>query len=112
MSCYLCWPLVSLLFAACTPAPRRRRPPPPTEAPAEAPTAMLPVLPTPTDAPADAPTVEATDAPVIEPAGLSAPMTLRLPDLEGREVIAVTENAYTPLNFVDPAHRRGRGLGV
>ena len=26
----------------------------------------------------------------------------RLPDLEGREVIAVTENAYTPLNFVDP----------
>jgi polar amino acid transport system substrate-binding protein len=25
-----------------------------------------------------------------------------LPDLEGREVVAVTENAYTPLNFVDP----------
>ena len=48
------------------------------------------------------PTVEATDAPVIEPVGLSAAMTLRLPDLEGREVIAVTENAYTPLNFVDP----------
>ena len=32
----------------------------------------------------------------------AAPKTLRLPDLDGRTVVAVTENAYTPLNFVDP----------
>ena len=25
-----------------------------------------------------------------------------LPDLGGKSVVAVTENAYTPLNFVDP----------
>ncbi len=33
----------------------------------------------------------------------ATPKTLRLPDLGGRTVVAVTENAYTPLNFVDPA---------
>ncbi len=32
-----------------------------------------------------------------------------LPDFEGREVHAVTENAYTPLNFVDP--KTGQGIG-
>ena len=32
-----------------------------------------------------------------------------LPDLKGREIIAVTENAYTPLNFVDP--KTGKGIG-
>jgi polar amino acid transport system substrate-binding protein len=32
-----------------------------------------------------------------------------LPDLGGRTVIAVTENAYTPLNFADPA--TGEGIG-
>jgi hypothetical protein len=32
----------------------------------------------------------------------AAPKTLRLPDLHERTVVAVTENAYTPLNFVDP----------
>ncbi len=32
-----------------------------------------------------------------------------LPDLGGRTVVAVTENAYTPLNFVDPA--TGEGIG-
>ena len=26
-----------------------------------------------------------------------------LPDLDGREVVVVTENAYPPLQFVDPA---------
>lgn len=35
--------------------------------------------------------------------------TADLPDLQGREVFAVTENAYTPLNFVDPA--TGEGIG-
>jgi polar amino acid transport system substrate-binding protein len=33
----------------------------------------------------------------------------RLPDLGGRVVEAVTENAYTPLNFVDPA--TGQAIG-
>lgn len=33
----------------------------------------------------------------------------RLPDLKGRTIVAVTENAYTPLNFVDP--KTGQSLG-
>lgn len=32
-----------------------------------------------------------------------------LPDLAGREILAVTENAYVPLNFADPA--TGEGIG-
>ncbi len=32
-----------------------------------------------------------------------------LPDLDGRTIVAVTENAYTPLNFADPA--TGEGIG-
>lgn len=32
-----------------------------------------------------------------------------LPDLDGRTIVAVTENAYTPLNFADPA--TGKGIG-
>ncbi|PID60031.1 MAG: basic amino acid ABC transporter substrate-binding protein [Gammaproteobacteria bacterium] len=32
-----------------------------------------------------------------------------LPDLEGREVVVVTENAYPPLQFVDPAS--GKAIG-
>ena len=32
-----------------------------------------------------------------------------LPDLEGREVVVVTENAYPPLQFVDPAS--GEAIG-
>ncbi|MET3927154.1 transporter substrate-binding domain-containing protein [Devosia sp. 2618] len=32
-----------------------------------------------------------------------------LPDLAGREIVAVSENAYVPLNFVDPA--TGEGIG-
>jgi polar amino acid transport system substrate-binding protein len=32
-----------------------------------------------------------------------------LPDLGGRKVLAVTENAYTPLNFADP--KTGEGVG-
>ena len=32
-----------------------------------------------------------------------------LPNLKGRKVVAVTENAYTPLNFVDP--QTGKGIG-
>jgi polar amino acid transport system substrate-binding protein len=33
-----------------------------------------------------------------------------LPDLAGREIVAVTENAYLPLNFVDP--KTGEGVGL
>ena len=33
----------------------------------------------------------------------------QLPDLKGQQVAAVTENAYTPLNFVDPA--TGKAVG-
>jgi polar amino acid transport system substrate-binding protein len=33
-----------------------------------------------------------------------------LPDLQGREIVAVTENAYVPLNFADPATGEGIGL--
>ena len=32
-----------------------------------------------------------------------------LPDLKGRTIVAVTENAYTPLNFVDP--KTGTAMG-
>jgi polar amino acid transport system substrate-binding protein len=32
-----------------------------------------------------------------------------LPDLGGRSIVAVTENAYTPLNFADP--KTGEGIG-
>lgn len=33
-----------------------------------------------------------------------------LPDLAGREIVAVTENAYVPLNFADP--KTGEGIGL
>jgi polar amino acid transport system substrate-binding protein len=33
-----------------------------------------------------------------------------LPDLAGREIVAVTENAYVPLNFADPETGEGVGL--
>ena len=44
---------------------------------------------------------------VANPAGDDVYDTL--PDLGGREVVAVTENAYTPLNFVDP--KTGEAVG-
>ncbi|HZE14634.1 MAG TPA: transporter substrate-binding domain-containing protein [Mycobacterium sp.] len=53
----------------------------------------------PTTAPTEAPTAE----PSAPPPAAEAPKTLRLPDLEGQTVVAVTGNDYTPLNFVDPA---------
>jgi len=92
----------SLLITACAPAAPAEPAPQPTEAPAApAPTALRPVVPTPTGEPVAEPTL----APVEEPTGLAIAEvagTLRLPDLKGRDVVAVTENAYTPLNFVDP----------
>lgn len=41
-------------------------------------------------------------------AGLVA-QTKSLPNLKGRSIVAVTENAYTPLNFVDP--KTGKAIG-
>jgi len=41
--------------------------------------------------------------------GLTAVAAQDLPDLAGREIVAVTENAYVPLNFTDPA--TGQGIG-
>jgi len=53
-----------------------------------------------------APAATATTAPSVQATpseqAPAAPKTLRLPDLGGRTVIAVTGNDYTPLNFVDP----------
>lgn len=42
--------------------------------------------------------------------GLGASAAQELPDLAGRTIVAVTENAYTPLNFADPASGEGIGL--
>lgn len=39
----------------------------------------------------------------------TAALAADLPDLKGRTIIAVTENAYTPLNFADP--KTGNGIG-
>ncbi|MBB5752165.1 transporter substrate-binding domain-containing protein [Prosthecomicrobium pneumaticum] len=39
----------------------------------------------------------------------AAAPALGLPDLGGRTIVAVTENAYTPLNFADP--KTGEGIG-
>jgi polar amino acid transport system substrate-binding protein len=39
----------------------------------------------------------------------SAKASAKLPDLKGRTIVAVTENAYTPLNFVDP--KTGKAMG-
>ncbi|MBN2875826.1 MAG: transporter substrate-binding domain-containing protein [Spirochaetales bacterium] len=48
-----------------------------------------------------APTPPASSEPTMSQAGL--------PDLKGRTIVAVTENAYTPLNFVDP--KTGQAMG-
>jgi len=50
------------------------------------------------------------DAPA-QPAVSAAPAigANGLPDLKGRTIVAVTENAYTPLNFVDP--KTGKAVG-
>ena len=39
----------------------------------------------------------------------TAPAAAELPDLGGRTIKAVTENAYVPLNFADP--KTGEGIG-
>jgi ABC-type amino acid transport substrate-binding protein len=108
--------LASLILSACAPtasapaqvaAPTEAPVPTAIPQPTEAPKATEAPKPTeaakPTEAPAAQPTA-APAAPVI-----AAAKTLRLPDLKGQKVAAVTENAYTPLNFVDPA--TGKAVG-
>ena len=93
--------LLALVLAACGPAATPTTAPQ-TEAPA-APTAEPTAVPT--EAPPAEPTAVPSEAPTAEPpppAGEEVAKTLRLPDLEGRTVVAVTGNDYTPLNFVDP----------
>ena len=108
--------LCSLVLAACGPTVT----PTPTAAPTAAPVAAPTQAPTaaPTEKPAEptaAPTLEPTQAPTVTPtaaptaAAAEVAKTLRLPDLKGRTVVAVTGNDYTPLNFVDPAS--GKSVG-
>jgi ABC-type amino acid transport substrate-binding protein len=82
---------------APTKAPEPTATPVPTKAPE--PTATQPPAPTDTPQPTVAPTAEV----------VAVAKTLRLPDLGGKTVRAVTENAYTPLNFVDPL--TGKAVG-
>jgi len=46
---------------------------------------------------------------LLLPMGLSKAFAAELPDLEGREIVVVTENAYPPLQFVDP--KSGDAIG-
>ena len=106
--------LVSLVLSACAQ---------PEPAPAPAPTAASAAQPEPTAAPEPTQAPEPTAAPAAPPTAAPEPTvvpetaappaeaakTLRLPDLKGQTVAAVTENAYTPLNFVDPA--TGKAVG-
>jgi polar amino acid transport system substrate-binding protein len=97
--------LAGLILSACTQATSVA----PTQVPTQAPEATQAPAPTATEAaeaiaeaiaePIAEPTAAPTEAPMMES---SAPKTLRLPDLAGRTVVAVTGNDYTPLNFVDP----------
>ena len=99
--------LFSLMLAACAPAATPTSAPP-AEAPTTAPTEVAPTEVPPVEALTEAPTAvppEPTQEPTAEvPAEPTEPgvaNTLRLPDLEGRTVVAVTGNDYPPLNFVD-----------
>ena len=96
--------LLSLVLAACAPAATPSPTEAPTAAPPTAPAVQATKAPTaaPTAEPTAAPTQEPTAAPPTEPPAEGVAKTLRLPDLEGRSVVAVTGNDYTPLNFVDP----------
>ncbi|MEO6014856.1 MAG: transporter substrate-binding domain-containing protein [Devosia sp.] len=48
-------------------------------------------------------------AAIVAALSVSSVLAAGLPDLNGRVVRAVTENAYTPLNFADP--KTGQGIG-
>ena len=95
--------IAALILSACTQTatPAATDLVSPTQAPPEASATAVPP-PADTQAPAE-PT-----ATTVPPVADETPKTLRLPDLGGQTVVAVTGNDYTPLNFVDPAS----GLGV
>jgi polar amino acid transport system substrate-binding protein len=86
--------LLTLALAACGPT--------------ATPTAVPPTA-VPTVAATAVPTVAPTAEPTQVPLAAEVPKTLRLPDLGGRKVVAVTGNDYTPLNFVDP--KTGKAVG-
>jgi len=87
--------------AVPTKAPTKAPEPTATQAPTKAPEPTATQPPAPTDTP------QPTAIPTAEAPGVAK--TLRLPDLGGKTVRAVTENAYTPLNFVDPLS--GKAVG-
>ena len=103
--------IFSLLLAACNQP--TEAPPTPTEAvaaPTEAQPAAATAEPTqPSEAAATEPAATEPSAPAPAQPAAEVAKTLRLPDLEGRTVVAVTGNDYTPLNFVDPAS--GKSVG-
>ncbi len=92
--------VLGLLLGACAPA-----------APASpAPAASEPAASEPVAAPAASePAAPVADAPAAVEAQPEAEMAAGLPDLAGREVVAVTGNDYIPLNFVDPADGVAKG---
>ena len=55
------------------------------------------------------PVVTALAATLLAALTIGTVQAQALPDLKGRTVHAVTENAYTPLNFADP--KSGQGIG-
>ncbi len=109
--------LFSLMLGACT--PKATEAPAPTLTSALEPTAYPGpevVVSEPTPYPAPEEVLEPTPYPAPEEAPTPAPVeeagvakTLRLPDLAGLPVVAVTGNDYTPLNFVDP--QTGKAVG-
>ena len=55
------------------------------------------------------PALTALAAVLFASAVIGSAAAAELPDLKGRTIQAVTENAYTPLNFADP--KTGQGIG-
>jgi polar amino acid transport system substrate-binding protein len=55
------------------------------------------------------PAFTALAAMLFATAAIGVATAAELPDLKGRTIQAVTENAYTPLNFADP--KTGQGIG-
>jgi ABC-type amino acid transport substrate-binding protein len=105
--------LVSLVLAACGPAATPTSAPPtalPTAVAQPQPTTAPTAVPnTPSPQPTAVSPVAPTAEPTSPPPAAEAPQTLRLPDLAGRTVVAVTGNDYTPLNFVDPLTGKATG---
>jgi ABC-type amino acid transport substrate-binding protein len=106
--------LASLVIGGCTPAAPAPAPsqtsPAPAATPASTGVAEQPAAPT-VSLTAQSPSAQQTVVvgSMAAPSGVKAPKTLRLPDLKGRKITAVTANDYTPLNFVDP--KTGKPMG-